>query len=299
MLSPRPLRKRLFLLLCEDLAQDPLLVVGLWRAHDNVRDPLEFRWAESLQVVLARSRHKVLLNFHDDVVAGHRRRDCGKSFDHTAVVKTLEAEVIVRLVIGALRIPPEAALRRPLLDFPVAEFYVLRIVLQEGIQPIKSALIREPHGKQDVILPTLGGRGCGNLDVGLGGVLHTSASEWQGLQRLRPEVHLHRKVAEGDVRKQRLSLERLWQGLGFGHSRSVHEQTHRVCIGAHGVQVEENADNLVFEELLRDFSPLLVSEKVPPVVEGDTSVTIAEDERGAGGGETHSDQLPRHRRLAR
>merc|ERR1740138_339369 len=100
-------------------------------------------------------------------------------------MRAARAPRLVALALGAAG----AALDDPLLNLPVAQLHVLRVLLQEGVQPIKGALVREGHWEEHVVLAVLGRRGLRNGDVCLGSLLQGVAGKGQRCERRWAEVY--------------------------------------------------------------------------------------------------------------
>mmetsp|Transcript_69278 Transcript_69278/g.195557 ORF Transcript_69278/g.195557 Transcript_69278/m.195557 type:complete len:598 (-) Transcript_69278:41-1834(-) len=255
---------------------------------------LEAGRREALQDFLAVGLAQVLPHLHNDVVAWHQASHRINNSPDAVVVHTRHAVVERRLVDGA---PPalateHARARCPLDDLAVRELHILRVLLQEGVQPLEGALVGEADRQNDLVLPVLALR-CLRLDgVGVGCSAQHAAREGKRLDGLGAPVRQHLDVAESEVREKRLSLETLGQGLRLTSADTVDEQTDGVIVLALGVQVQQNADGLVPEELPADGLPRLAHAKAAVRVEEDLLLAVAEHERRARRGEADAHRGP-------
>mmetsp|Transcript_50043 Transcript_50043/g.138998 ORF Transcript_50043/g.138998 Transcript_50043/m.138998 type:complete len:210 (+) Transcript_50043:691-1320(+) len=165
--------------------------------------------------------------------------------------------------------PKEATPDSPLNDPSIAHLAVLRVFLQEPVEPVKRALVRHADRKEHLVLPVLWGGRRRPHHVGLRRILHHAALEWQVDVCRRPEVHMHRHALEGDRREERLVSQVLWQGLRLRNSYPIFEEGYCVRVGTCLVQVQHDCNSVLTAELLRDRRALPVEEEVAIRVEAD------------------------------
>mmetsp|Transcript_66037 Transcript_66037/g.193258 ORF Transcript_66037/g.193258 Transcript_66037/m.193258 type:complete len:467 (-) Transcript_66037:374-1774(-) len=270
-------------------------------AHDHQRRPPEVRRVEVVEELPAGPRQEVVPDLHDHVVALQHGRH---GHDHLAdgvVVELADAELHDGLVVavpGGASLPEEAALEAPVEDRPAAELDVVGVPLQEVVQPIERALIRQTHREDD--LATVTGRlWDGHHHILSCGLLQCQALEGQWRHDTRPEVHMQRHVLVVHRGVQDLPLEPLGDGHRLPDAGPVAEEAHGVGVGAARLQVEEHGHVLVAPETRGGLRALLVREEEALGVEAHAAVApVAQDQGGARHGEADTHKLPRHRHPA-
>mmetsp|Transcript_45614 Transcript_45614/g.74060 ORF Transcript_45614/g.74060 Transcript_45614/m.74060 type:complete len:357 (-) Transcript_45614:153-1223(-) len=263
---------------------DTLLVL-LWRlaCHDDGHLPV-LGVGESAQQGAPLELHEVGLDLHDNVVARHQRGDCVQELSRGQFIQGLDAKGQERLVVAVLERSclglDEATVHRPVDDLSVAQLHIVGVLLQEAIQPIEGALVRQAYRKDHFELLVL--VWCRHSDcVGLRCILDHAALEGKRGHGLRTEVHLHRDVSEGDVREERLTLQLLWQRLRLRHAPAILEETDGVAICTGWVQVQKHSHDVVPDERLGHRGLDLVGVKEAIRVKAHRVRGLAQEQGGA------------------
>mmetsp|Transcript_51713 Transcript_51713/g.121039 ORF Transcript_51713/g.121039 Transcript_51713/m.121039 type:complete len:288 (+) Transcript_51713:1177-2040(+) len=127
-----------------------------WLSHDNHGD--FFEALVSLQSFLAFCSNEIVTYLHNNKIplqAGGERLDHSPA---TEVVHVSDVEVHSRPVITdpGLRLitsgPSKVTNPCPFQNSSVTNFHIARVVLEEGVKPIKCTLIRQSHGEDDFLL---------------------------------------------------------------------------------------------------------------------------------------------------
>mmetsp|Transcript_39748 Transcript_39748/g.101057 ORF Transcript_39748/g.101057 Transcript_39748/m.101057 type:complete len:487 (-) Transcript_39748:138-1598(-) len=126
-------------------------------AHHHLGPALQARGGPLRDELLALIRDDVGLHLHDNVVPLLQRGDGLKNPLDTVVIQGSDTKAELRLVVGALDPSglDDAALCGPLQDGAVRELRVTRVLLQEHVQPIEGALVRQAHREDDLVLGIL------------------------------------------------------------------------------------------------------------------------------------------------
>mmetsp|Transcript_101547 Transcript_101547/g.206194 ORF Transcript_101547/g.206194 Transcript_101547/m.206194 type:complete len:579 (-) Transcript_101547:1071-2807(-) len=137
----RNLRLRLFVR--QDQGPNLVFVLLAWLPHHHCSCFLESLRAELQKSLLSFRGNEVRLKLRHDVVLSQGRGDGHEHIAHAHIVHHRDPELHAWLVVGApsvlrLRLP-EATLRSPLDDLPVAKLCVRWICLQKRVYPIEKA----------------------------------------------------------------------------------------------------------------------------------------------------------------
>lgn len=182
----------------------------------------------------------------------------------------------------------QAALEGPLDEFSVRELHESRIFLQELVQPIEEALLGKSHRKDAFLLALL----ADILHrVSLGGRADHVTAEGQRFAGHRAQVHFQRNAPVGDRGEQRLAAHILWNLLGFGGPRAVHEQRHGVLVGRAFLQIYEQRNGLVADELLPRLGARFAEGVEALAIEAHVVCAIGQKEGATFQGETYSEQV--------
>mmetsp|Transcript_110183 Transcript_110183/g.311550 ORF Transcript_110183/g.311550 Transcript_110183/m.311550 type:complete len:311 (+) Transcript_110183:1142-2074(+) len=141
--------------LLEELRAHRSLEVFGRLAHDNHGHSLEVRLVEGLEHLRALGRHQVAADLHDHVVALDHRSHGVDHLPDRVIVQLPDAEAHVGPVVAGARgaaLAPEAALRAPFQDHAAAELEVVRVRLEEPVQPLERPLVGQAHGEHDLTL---------------------------------------------------------------------------------------------------------------------------------------------------
>mmetsp|Transcript_88246 Transcript_88246/g.210740 ORF Transcript_88246/g.210740 Transcript_88246/m.210740 type:complete len:587 (+) Transcript_88246:435-2195(+) len=289
-----PGRVSLVLLDLQDFVADSGLVVLARLPHHNVGHLLEVCRREALQDLRALLFDEVGLDLHNDVIAGLHGRQHRHHLLRAHVVQARQAIHVVWLVIGRLWAhlwPRKAGSHRPLLDPPVTELRVGRLLFQEAVQPVESAFVWKGHGHDNFTLAILW-RGL-HLAVGCRSISDHSADEGHLRERLLAHVHHDAHVAVADVREQRFANQVLRKLLRLAGTDAICEEADCVRMRTLRIQVQYHSHALVTCKFLHHpRSSSLPSAVVALVVEEHCGIRLTKDQRGACCGEANSHELP-------
>mmetsp|Transcript_18394 Transcript_18394/g.53164 ORF Transcript_18394/g.53164 Transcript_18394/m.53164 type:complete len:391 (+) Transcript_18394:1112-2284(+) len=218
-LSGFPSLLGLLLLLFEDRLMNLGLVCCRRLPDADVSDFLEHRVLPVRKQPFPLVLHQIALDLHDHVVPGLHGGDRQDGASDAVVVHLLDAEALLRLVfvghrVGAVALlPPDLALLGPVQDHAVADLRELRVLLQELVEPVETALSRQADRKDDLVLAAGRGVGLRDNDVTRGGILQHPALEGKRSERLGAKVDVGCDVLVGNGGEQSLALQGLRQGL--------------------------------------------------------------------------------------
>mmetsp|Transcript_104124 Transcript_104124/g.247817 ORF Transcript_104124/g.247817 Transcript_104124/m.247817 type:complete len:406 (+) Transcript_104124:470-1687(+) len=247
------------LLLRQNAVPRLLLELLAWLAHDDKGRLLEVGAVVALKDLQALLLDQVGLDLHDHVVPWDQW--CHR-LDHTLDAAIFHARQVVGkawlIVAGSVDNSRswKATAGRPVLDFPVAELHVARVLCQVIIEPLEGALIRNTNGHQNLtaaalhrVLRLCHVSGCSTLEH--------AALERQRLQQIRPHVDLKRNIPIADVRKEGLVTHGFWNWLRLRDTYSVPENAHGVSQLAAGIEIQHHSHSLIPGEKLRFLLPQL------------------------------------------
>mmetsp|Transcript_4110 Transcript_4110/g.11434 ORF Transcript_4110/g.11434 Transcript_4110/m.11434 type:complete len:338 (-) Transcript_4110:26-1039(-) len=182
----------------------------------------------------------------------------------------------------------DAALRYPLHYHAVAQLEILRVLLDEEVEPVEGALVGDANGEHDLVLAIGRLRGLGHCHIGVDGVRHHAARERQRRQRHRAAIHMDRRVLERHHRVQSLALQRLRQLLRLADAEAVREEADRVEIRMPSLEVEHNSENgaMSVRDTTSTLRASLVVQEAAEAVEADGVLGIAHEEIRVGRAET-------------
>mmetsp|Transcript_128213 Transcript_128213/g.356817 ORF Transcript_128213/g.356817 Transcript_128213/m.356817 type:complete len:248 (+) Transcript_128213:81-824(+) len=244
-----------------------LLVVLARLTHHHSRDLPEVWQLEATERVHPLLLYEVALHLHhNEVTLLHGSRHL-QDLLHTAIVQVRDPEVHVWLIQrGFVRVglgPPQATPHSPVDNRPLAQLGVPRVPLEEPIQPLEGAFIRQHHREHDLVLPIFGHCVGSHHHIIHCSILHHAAGKGQWHVWVGSEVHVQRDVLEGNSRVEDLSLQGLRQGLRFARAFPILEQRYGAGIWARLiVEVEDHSDDVLGRKLLRDRAALPVEEHI-------------------------------------
>mmetsp|Transcript_147064 Transcript_147064/g.472270 ORF Transcript_147064/g.472270 Transcript_147064/m.472270 type:complete len:232 (-) Transcript_147064:955-1650(-) len=213
------------------------------------------------------------------------------------LVNVANAEVHVGLVVATrpgIAAPVQTALDAPLEKRPVAQLGVLGVLLQEAVEPLKGALVRQADREQHLGLASRVCRRGSKFDIIDRSILKHPAHERHFRPGAGTEIHLQRHILVVDRGVQHLPTHALGQRLRPAQPLPVAEHAHGVHVRAGGVQVQQHS---VHGAVMRETGcqavpgPLARFHKVTLGVKADALCAVAQHHRGALRREAEADVL--------
>mmetsp|Transcript_75794 Transcript_75794/g.190641 ORF Transcript_75794/g.190641 Transcript_75794/m.190641 type:complete len:603 (-) Transcript_75794:53-1861(-) len=274
---------------------------GSWLAKHHLRNFLE-PWSSPLgKQGLSFLLHKVGLYLHNYVVAVLNGSNCLQGPTDATVVQRRHTEAHVNLVVGhpgfVTFLSNDAALLAPVQDGPVAKFCVLRILLQEHVQPIKSALVGQANWKKHLVLRGL--RCWIHNNILRRRLLNGAAFEGQRRLQCWAEIVMHSDVLESEYWEEGFALQALRQWLWWANTPAIAEKADGVRIWTGFIKVKEYGDHCIHDVhlLFTSFRFLLVVDQRTFGIKANAFRVVTHEKRGAGCGEAYSQLLRGLRRL--
>mmetsp|Transcript_52241 Transcript_52241/g.113220 ORF Transcript_52241/g.113220 Transcript_52241/m.113220 type:complete len:379 (-) Transcript_52241:485-1621(-) len=268
-----------------------ILSVGL--ANDYLCDLPEHRGAVASQKHLPVRRNEVHLELWHDVVALQHRGEAVEDSSHAAIIQRGDVEAGLGLVVAvpgtASLAAGDAALHSPLHDLPVGELGVLRVLLDEAVNPVEEPSFGQADGEDHVALARRRLQ-CGELQISSGCRLEHPALEGERHRWLRAQVDTQRDVLVRQGGIQSAALESLRDCLRLAGPLAIFEEAHGEGVLARGVKVQENRICPTVE--LRGALGLLPAmAEVAIRVEADAVDGVSEEERGASLGKAEAHHI--------